>query len=497
MFQSRFSTTSVIAISLAFFGGSVALANSNTNIVNHQSGAGAVAVDEEDVNVLDVTVTGRNNSVGSIGATPEFTLGTDATWQWLGRDPQQTVTGLVNYELASTSYGGETRQMGTGHKATVIQNGRENSLVFAQGSDVGLRYTRSRVGSGDGFDQSYNFDRTRYVASNKTATENELALHQSRGGNSASINQYGNENIAGTEEDMLKQTGWRNALGIVQAGDGDEVHGEQSGSKNSLSVFQYTNRSTDERSRNVVFNQEGNRNFAEIDQEDINGFVGIGPQHASLDQVGHKNSSWMRQLNGRSAAYVVQNGNKNIADVYVEGGEQYSSAYIRSVGYRNTALVSMDTLGNGAGEVVVVQAGGFDNSTDQYINGVYNVAEVMQEGEASNVDIEQAGNRNTALLSQTGDNNGAYIDQSLNRGLANVTQSGDNLVLTYDQSGLRAEGTIVQEGINNEILFSQFNGTSMIDQSGKFNYMSVSQTKGSLIVSQSGDNGKLYVTASR
>ena len=325
------------------------------------------------------------------------------------------------------------------------------------------------------------------------ADSNYAEQEQYGGGDSATVEQYGQSNVAyqwqnyyqgllgGDNIAEIFQEGTGNIASQVQEGIGNEAYITQIGNDNYAGNFDWAGQW---QSGGDGWTGIGNYNYSEIWQEgnanraaqttvgDDNATVG-DDNEAYITQIGNNNDAGFWGISelwgGTDAMFNAgqrQFGNDNIASIYQEGS--YNRALQRqntfeTPGDENTAYIEQHgtNSGNSPWGFDVVGAGqkqfGNNNYASIYQNGWENYAYSIQTGNWNTVFQSQTGEYNYGIATQTGDGNSISQDQDGNYNRSIATQTGDGNWISQSQAGNWNYSIVTQTGNGNAATVTQGN----------------------------------------
>ncbi len=242
--------------------------------------------------------------------------------------------------------------------------------------------------------------------------DNAAYVDQSGTDNSASISQVGASNTVGVDTSLrrVNQSGFNNALVILQSGDGNKAGTGFGG-----------------------IDQTGGKNFLQITQGDDNTVVDIG-QFGQGGAGGTVNT-----------ITITQSSKDNLVGNVTQDNDDASATAPANI---NAVSITQQT---GDGNTVTrVEQDGFDNDVTITQSGAGNTITNVLQGDFNNVFKSEGA---SAALAQTGAGNTiTLVRQEDGFNIANVTQTGDlNLVGTVDQKGEANSSVVVQNGGSNSV----------------------------------------------
>ena len=370
------------------------------------------------------------------------------------------MTGMV----VAQSNESDVEQEGTGHEATVNQNGSSNTSNIVQ--DQGFNYDLDRGskaevdqdGSSNSSDiNSWGWNHEVYVTQN--GSENASALSQSGGENDAYVDQIGDKNILrgksegsaayqkagdpfGNDKNYfdVDQTGNENTVGMWQEHSAEAVV-NQNGDKNLTEIYQSGPAYGDDNTANVVIN--GDENMTDVHQFGDGNSATLNVGHANYAPSNYSNEAAIKQTgNSNDASFDLQKGANNNADIDQNGDNNYTELSVK-YGNDNEAVVDVDGDANRSRISVSTQWGdmsdgnqinltqdGYQNYASGDIEGDNNDIDVLQQGDYNRVgtswytkdgfdvmgnnntiDIEQMSNSNKSLNSVVGNSNSINVSQ--------------------------------------------------------------------------------------
>jgi hypothetical protein len=389
--------------------------------------------------------------------------------------------GFIGEVQDNTARVSQTAGTVTNQSVELYQTGNEGSAIISQGGTVGNNtflgvqagesdeLTSAQTGaSGDVEINQYGTPNSigNVATSTQMGTNNEILVNQVKFGNTAIINQSGNDHNAALAGAV--------GVNITQIGENNTADVAQSGNRNSTAVIQgdatlpvafggFTNASVGN-----VPDDDAFRNGAGVTQTGLDNSVGIVQQGddgtATVNQAGNDNTIGIRQLNpGAGPLRAVF----NVATASQSAGVANSIIDIEQFGRRNNGSATQS--GTGVNNTINLNQRNDDNvailSQTQGNQNVISVrqtpdagklggrVEIAQVGQDNKARVEQSGYENTLTLTQTGDRN--VLQQNGANPFA--LQGGHNNTATLMQTGQDHTINLNQSGMNNTIMVTQAN----------------------------------------
>ncbi|MFN2341537.1 MAG: hypothetical protein ABR547_09750 [Halanaerobium sp.] len=226
---------------------------------------------------------------------------------------------------------------------------------------------------------------------------------------------------------------------------------------------------------NAEILQQGNNDFATIDQDGVNfAHIGQGVDYQFAPPAtgpSSGNAAMIDQTGWYGEAEVNQRGSDNLADIKQhKGSNNYAGvgqngdlmvADIKQM-MATDSFVRASQFGGEGSEVSIMQFGDLNRirTTQQ---GDYHYGRVMQKNNSyfNYASLDQRGSDQTAYIYQKGEENGALVEQAGSDNWAKVDQDGDHNAATVDQN-------------------NAFGLSALIDQNGNDNTAAITQTGGGL-----------------
>ena len=368
----------------------------------------------------------------------------------------------------------------TNQSVELYQTGNEESAIISQGGTVGGNtllavqagesdeLTSAQTGAtGDVEVNQYGTPNSigNVAGITQGGTNNEILVNQVKFGNTATINQSGNDH----------NTALAGAVGVnvTQIGENNAATVGQSGNRNSTAVIQgvvgasvfggFTSAGVGN-----VPDDDAFRNTAGVTQTGLDNAIGVVQQGddgtATVNQAGNDNTIGIRQLNpGGGPLRAVF----NVATATQTAGVANSIIDIEQFGRRNNGSATQS--GTGVNNNIALDQRNDDNVAILSQNqGNQNVINVLQNPDAGKlggrVEIAQVGQDNKARLRQTGYENKLTLTQTGDRNVLQqnggnpfALQGGHNNTATLLQTGEDHTINLNQSGMNNTIMVTQSN----------------------------------------
>lgn len=300
-----------------------------------------------------------------------------------------------------------TQTGGTGSASTVLQTGSDDIATVTQSDGGGVATNISDIQqlAGSGTQEATV---TQTNSTNGTANEAYVLQASTEGGNTVSVGQDGDGNIARATQGPGAVDFFLEPLPIT--GNSSDI--QQTGSSNIATTDQIVN--SDGGNNNAAsVAQGGMSNTATITQG--TGTLPIGSSNdndniASIEQLGDGGISTITQGGESGLAFSRQDGSDNISSIVQSGG-----------------------IPGGPGNFANVDQTGTNNNS--IVNQTSALGDLPLVPALTNAEVTQTGNDNMSTINQG----------PLGGHLAVVEQFGDNLLSTINQNGLLNAAFVRQE----------------------------------------------------